>query len=116
MGDAHVERVKRACLQSCSPDARGGVRFLGPKKRRFSNRLTVENLEGVDMGKLCASVSPAVVFLRQTAAADLTTASRIDVYIPAGAAKHLCVMYRMLFAASAACGLLALAANRGAFS
>jgi hypothetical protein len=105
-----VERIKRACIEICQPESRSGVRFVGPKNRRFSTRLTVENLEGANLGKLCAAVFPAMVFLRQTTGADITTASRIDVYIPGGAALHLFIAYRTLymaaFALAAGCAYL----------
>jgi hypothetical protein len=104
-----MERIRRAALELCDPNHRGGVRFVGPKQRQNSWRITIENLESVDLGAFCARVAPAVVFLRQTTGADLATASRIDVYVPSAGATHLLIALRLFYAA--ALGAAALAAS-----
>jgi hypothetical protein len=95
-----MEHIRRVALELCNPADRGGVRFVGPKKRRFSQKLTIENLEGADLGQLCARVRPAVVFLRQTTGADLSVASRLDVYIPSGPAALVGALSRLCYAAA----------------
>ena len=104
--DAGVERFKRTCLDLCPCDLRGGVRFVGPRRRRYSTRLTVENLDGVDMALLCKRLEPAVVYMRHASAAEVAVSSRIDVYVPVGFTLHLFLIYRTLYAlACAAAGL-----------
>jgi hypothetical protein len=101
-----IERVKRTCLELCPIDLRGSVRFVGPRKRRYSTRLTVENLDGVDMALLCKRLEPAVVYVRHTSAAEVAVSSRIDVYVPVGITVHLFLAYRIMYAlACAAAGL-----------
>jgi hypothetical protein len=95
-----MEHIRRVALELCNPADRGGVRFVGPKKRRFSEKLTIENLEGADLGQLCARVRPAVVFLRQTTGADLSVASRLDVYMPCGPAALVGALSRLCYAAA----------------
>jgi len=95
-----MEHIRRVALELCNPADRGGVRFVGPKKRRFSQKLTIENLEGADLGQLCARVRPAVVFLRQTTGADLSVASRLDVYMPSGPAALVGALSRLCYAAA----------------
>lgn len=102
-----MERVRRVSLELCAPSDRGGVRFVGPKKRRYSERITIENLEGADVGQLCARLRPAVVFLRLTTGADASLGSRLDVYLPRGAALYAGALARACYAVSA--GALALA-------
>lgn len=109
-----MERVRRVALELCNPSDRGGVRFVGPKKRKHSEKLTVENLEGVDMGRLCARVRPAVVFLRQAAGADLSTGSRLDIYIPTGASAYAEAASRLLFGTAGVSLILALGMMKGA--
>jgi hypothetical protein len=104
-----MEKVRRVALELCNPADRGGVRFVGPKKRKHSEKLTVENLEGVDLGELCARLRPAVVFLRQTTGSDLSTGSRLDIYVPSGAHAYAGFASQALFALSGAS--LAMAAS-----
>jgi len=104
-----VRRVHRVALELCNAADRGGVRFSEPRKRRYSERVTVENLDGVDMGELCARLRPAIVFLRQTTGADASLGSRLDVYIPRGAALFAGALSRLCYLASTASLALALA-------
>jgi len=103
-----MERVRRVALELCTPAERGGVRFSGPKKRRFSEKITLENLEGVDLGELCARLRPAVVFLRQPTGAD-QSGSRLDVYVPTGVAALAGWLSTACFAVSALSAALAVA-------
>jgi hypothetical protein len=102
-----MERIRRVSLELCNPNDRAGVRFIGPRKRRFSQMLTIENLEGADMGQLCERVKPAVVFLRLTTGADAALGSRLDVYVPSGTAMVVGALSQAAYALSA--GALALA-------
>lgn len=102
-----MERIKAEALAACTAEHRGGVRFFGPVRRRYSMRMTIENLDGVDMAKLCMAVSPAVVFLRHSLPGDTGVSSRVDVYLPHGTALHLYVLCRFFYAASIGCAALA---------
>ena len=102
-----MERIKTAALAACSSEHRGGVRFLGPVRRRYSLRMTIENLDGVNMAALCSAVSPAVVFLRHASPGDAGVSSRVDVYLPHGTAMHLYLACRALYAAAIGCAALA---------
>jgi hypothetical protein len=104
-----MDRVRRVSLELCAPADRQGVRFTGPRRRRFSERITVENLESVDLGQLCARLRPAIVFLRLCSGDDQALGSRIDVYVPRGAALYAVALSRLLYAVSAVSLALALA-------
>ena len=97
-----MENIRRIALELCSPGDRAGVRFIGPKKRKFSQMLTIENLEGADMSQFCDRVKPAVVFLRLTTGADAALGSRIDVYLPSGTAAAVGALSRAAYAVSVA--------------
>jgi hypothetical protein len=101
-------RIRRVALELCTAADREGVRFVGPRVRQHSDVLVVENLDGVDMRALCARVRPAVVFLRNTSGASASLGSRLDVYMPRGAALYAGVVSRMCFTASAGALLMAL--------
>ena len=96
-----VESVKRAALEHCSPGYRQNIRFAPPCRRRFSTRLTIENLESVNIFKFSSAIYPAQAFIKHTGTnSELATASRVDVYIPRGLATHLFLLYRFLFLCS----------------
>lgn len=107
MSSASFEHIRRTALKLCNAADRGGVRFIGPKRRRYSSKVTIENAEGMDMGEFCARIKPSVVFLRLTTGADLSTASRLDVYVPGGLAAYAGSLSRAMYAISA--GALGLA-------
>jgi hypothetical protein len=97
-----MEKIRRVALELCNPGDRGGVRFVGPKKRKHSEKITIENLESVDLGELCTRVRPAVVFLRQTTGADLSCGSRLDIYVPTGVSAYADLASRLLLGLSVA--------------
>lgn len=103
-----IENVKRAALACCAPEHRANVRFVGPARRRFSTRLTIENMESANMYDFCTKIYPAQTFIRHTNTnGEMSTASRLDVYVPTGLAMHLFLIYRTLFAGAGASFALA---------
>jgi hypothetical protein len=103
MSASQLNHVKSAALACCALEHRANVRFVGPKRRRFSTRITIENLESSNMYDFCNAIYPSQCFIRHSGSGnELSTASRVDVYVPIGIALHLYFMYRGLYALSIA--------------
>lgn len=74
-----AEELKRHVSAAAPARSRDNVRFGKAEQRRNALRVTVENLDGVDVAAMAAQFPECAFFIRTCAAQG---GSRLDVYVP----------------------------------
>jgi len=96
-----TDRVRRVVSRLAPAGGMHNVRIRAPDSRKYAMRVTVENLEGVNVNDLVESLSPARVFIRSSS----DVGSKIDIYFQNNLRKDLVAIEIAAWCMSFACSL-----------
>lgn len=103
----HIDKMKKAVLRAGSSSASvANVRFGAVEMRRNYAKWSIENLDGVDLNRLCHGLAGCGVYIRAPVRQECTTC--IDVYVPIKPVFSWWVVALAAWAVCAVCGLLGL--------
>jgi hypothetical protein len=93
------DRVRRAVTRLSLHGGMHNVRIRAPDARKHSLRITVENLEGLNLNDLVDALAPARVFIRSSSDAG----SKIDIYFQNNVRKDLLMVEFISWVLMASC-------------